>query len=146
MGECLDLDKMNASDVADMFRIEAPAFEHVEQCYVVLPVLPFLVGKPWNNNALNYVYTLRPSLIQVVSSSSYCTCDYFPWRVWVFLEGDDRTIRKIEQEVIAAAYGIRYGADLKLHNENSDTPYLPDGESLCIVNTRGLKNLTLSTK
>ncbi|WP_417744765.1 hypothetical protein [Rosistilla oblonga] len=60
-------------------------------------VLDNLTGKPWNNVALGYVHSLRPSSIRVTTGE--ITCDARAWRVTVFLDIDGVTIQRISQEV-----------------------------------------------
>ena len=92
------------SDRADVFRGNG---DHVEkpkcQCNTTIDVLPQLWGMPWNNLALNYIHTLRPSFIRV--SMGMWQSDAVPWRVSVCLEKDNKTIKKITQEVVIGGYG-----------------------------------------
>lgn len=80
--------------------------------WTVIPQLEFLWGQPWNNLALNYVMALRPSAIRV--SNGCITLDCFNWRVTVYLEDDNRTIKRIEQECNAGSIGACCGHDLQL--------------------------------
>jgi len=48
-----------------------------------IKVLQFLYGLPWNNLALNYVHSLRPSCIRVTEDC--VTCDAYNWRVTVYI-------------------------------------------------------------
>ena len=75
----------------------------------VISVLQNLFGKPWNNLALCAVTALRPSYIRV--STGLVTTDARPWRVTVYLDKDNRTIRNIEQEVQLHAIGCKTGYD-----------------------------------
>lgn len=70
--------------------------------YTVLPVLQFLWGHPWNDLALCYVHSLRPSSLRVTGGE--ITCDSRTWRVTVFLKDDLRTIDRIEQAVEVGEY------------------------------------------
>lgn len=84
-------------------------------------VLELLWGQPWNNLALNYVYALRPSGIRVVQNG---TClDSQDWRVTVWLEDDDITIKKIEQEVRIGLYGATCGHDLNIQLREQKEKY-----------------------
>jgi len=66
---------------------------------LTLPVLPNLIGKKWDETALAYVYSLRPSLLRVVDSTiNAFSLDSRPWRVTVVL-GTNGLIESIEQEV-----------------------------------------------
>ena len=61
-----------------------------------IQVLPELIGRPWNKEALSYVHGLRPSYIRVVLGEQ--TTDAIHWRVTVGVDEDGR-ITGIEQEV-----------------------------------------------
>ncbi len=72
-------------------------------CQPNIPVLDGLYGKPWDDLALAFVSTLRPSFIRVTTGD--IKTDSRLWRVTVWLEPDGRTIQSIDQEVLA------YGSD-----------------------------------
>lgn len=85
--------------------------------YTELAQLPKLWGRPWDQYALNMVHSLRPNYIRVALTGTGVTLDAVKWRVTVYLEDDNRTIRCIKQEVevgcVGAAHGYglqRYGA------------------------------------
>lgn len=61
-----------------------------------ISVLPFLVGKPWNEVALGYVHALRPSHVRV--TTGMVQLDAMVWRVTVLID-DSKTIKNITQEV-----------------------------------------------
>lgn len=103
-----------------------------------IELLPHLKGRPWNNDALNWVLALRPSAIRV--TTGLCTCDSYTWRVTVLVEDDGRTIRSISQEVACGAYGLRCGADLAEY-----AAPLNDGP-MVFVNTRAIARLQLDDK
>jgi hypothetical protein len=66
--------------------------------YTSIKVLPELNGKPWNDAALGYVHSLRPSDIRV--SKDWCLqCSFQAWRVTVYLKKDGETIEMIKQQV-----------------------------------------------
>lgn len=78
-----------------------------------LKVLDFLNGNPWDQVALNYIHSLRPSCIRVTKGET--TLDSVPWRVTVYVD-DYGIIRHVEQEVevgcdggFANAYELRMG-------------------------------------
>lgn len=78
-------------------------------------VLQFLWGRPWDEVALAYVHSLRPSLLRVIVAGGLETCDARPWRVTVYLNGDN-TIKKIVQEAevaIGFVPGCRNGYELR---------------------------------
>jgi len=64
--------------------------------YRNLSVLPKLWGRPWDDDALAWVHSLRPTYIRVTTGGTHCDCR--PWRVTVYVN-DDNTIRKIHQEI-----------------------------------------------
>lgn len=83
------------------------------QSYTVIDVLPFLRGRPWDEIALAYVHALRPSTIRVNNTDCW-KLDARNWRVSVLLAADDRTIRRITQEVaVGLPDGISCGHDLQ---------------------------------
>lgn len=67
-----------------------------------LPVLTFLVGHPWNQLALNFVHSLKPSCIRVVFSEE--KTDSYPTRVTVYVD-KDWIITGIVQEVMVGLDG-----------------------------------------
>ena len=76
-----------------------------------IEVLPFLVGKPWNNLAINGIRSLRTDEIRVTKGG--VNLDSRAWRVTVHLNQDD-TIRKIEQEVEVGLIGCYHGHHLDI--------------------------------
>lgn len=112
-------------------------------CWTVIPVLEFLKGKPWDNMALNFVHALRPSMIRVTTGT--VTCDAYTWRVTVYVEQDNKTIKKIEQEVDAGAIGVRNGQDLSYYINGHDE-YIDKEQPSCIINTKAIKKLKLELK
>lgn len=143
----LNVETMNNTDHADRYLDPcgvAPVDFTDRRVYISIPMLEFLWGRPWNNVAVNYVMALRPSSVR--ATSGCVTADASSWRVTVYLEKDERTIRRIEQEVVACGAGCRYGADLMLHKEGfvgkavlgeSDFPHEIGG----IVNIKAVKKL-----
>ena len=93
---------------------QAPGLSHWGVVYACIPVLEFLNGQPWDALALNYVHALRPSMIRVIRHGCCEASDSWMWRVTVYLEADDRTIYRMEQEVVAEARGVQTGYDLRL--------------------------------
>ena len=75
-----------------------------------LEVLPFLKGKKWDEVALGYVHSLRPSCIRV--TDGFYTDDAVNWRVTVHLSAG--RIRSIEQEVeVGLPEGVVHGDALR---------------------------------
>ena len=127
-----------ATDLADVYkthhavRAEPPG----NRCWTVIPVLEFLKGKPWDNMALNLVYALRPSAIR--ATTGQITLDAYTWRITVYLEDDERTIRKIEQEVDCGCIGIRNGQDASYYIHGNDE-FIDKLQPNCIVNGRAVR-------
>jgi len=65
--------------------------------YTCIEVLPFLKNKPWDEVALGFVHSLRPTQLRVVQDG--IQLDSQTWRVTVWLKSDKKTIKRIEQEV-----------------------------------------------
>lgn len=110
----------------------------VKYGFDVIPVLEFLNGREYNQLAENYFEALRPSQIEVVSTSSCCTADMDLWRVRVYL--DNGIIDHIEQEVkVGLEGGYNSGWDLKSALKYGTEPgQEPPGS---IVNLRGINKL-----
>lgn len=123
-------------DVADTFKGShgKKPEESRNHIWAVVPQLEFLNGQPWNNLALNYVIGLRPSAIRVTTGC--VTADVYTWRVTVFLEKDERTIKRIEQECNTGTIGADCGYDLKLklHQQVSGEKIKPFDASCVYVN------------
>ena len=125
-------DRRSEADLADAYRVwhhkhyERPS----EIGYTCIEVLQHLYGKPWNNEALNWMASLRPSAIRVSSGS--VTLDACLWRVTVWLEEGDSTIRRIDQEVEVGKYG---------HGIYQDVSENPPSAGMAIVNEHAIKNI-----
>ena len=79
--------------------------------FLSVKVLPFLNGRPWDDIALGYVHSLRPSMIRVIRDEE--TMDAQTWRVSVYVY-DGNIIESIRQEVeVWLPDGIGCGADLR---------------------------------
>lgn len=130
---------------ADTYRVyhhkvyEAP--DH--RGYTCIDVLPELTGKPWDAAALNLMQALRPSAIRVVSRSGAYTLDAHTWRVSVFLSEDDKTIRRISQEVEVGLRGCRYGGDVSDYLEGRLAPDGSDNAVMAVGNIRSIMKLDL---
>jgi hypothetical protein len=83
-------------------------FEPFEEIsYASISILPFLIGKPWDDFALGWVHSVQPSRIRVTQSG--VKLDAWCWRVTVYL-GSDGMIYDIEQEVeVGLPNGYRDG-------------------------------------
>ncbi len=105
--------------------------------YLVLRILPYLEGRRWDELALAYVHSVRPSQVRVLKPSQGVQLDAELWRVTVWLREDDITIDHIEQEVevglpdacangAAVEDAFRFGLDspqVKWHAIAGDTFY-----------------------
>jgi len=79
--------------------------------FMYVNVLEFLKGKKWDNIALSYVHSLRPSSIRVTTGCQ--TCDAWTWRVTVIVDKDD-IIQEISQEVeVGLPDGVVHGQALQ---------------------------------
>jgi hypothetical protein len=77
--------------------------------FTAIDVLPFLVGRKWDEHALAFVHTLRPSSIRVTDGEE--KSDTYRWRVTVHIDKDE-TIQSIVQEVeVGLVPEWQYGAD-----------------------------------
>jgi hypothetical protein len=87
-------------------------YEEMERVsYQCLEVLPCLKGKKWNEVALAYVHSLRPTSIRVTKGET--KLDARTWRVTVYVDNND-TIERIEQEVeVGLPDGVIHGEALK---------------------------------
>lgn len=74
-----------------------------------LEVLPFLKGKKWDQTALNYVHSLRPSGIRV--TTGVYKADARLWRVTVLIDTQN-IIKKVIQEVQVGCIGYEDGYDM----------------------------------
>lgn len=135
------------SDRADKY-IGSQGFdfdEDTSSCWTTLSVLEFLWGQPWNNLALNFVSTLRPSSLRVTSDG--ITLDCCNWRVTVWLEKDNKTINRIEQSVSMSGYGARNAHDISMQlayqkeHGNLEGYEYPEPSPVCIINDYAIAKL-----
>lgn len=138
----LNVARWSETDLADRYRGEqgvsyqpqGETEEEQERGILSLPVLEFLNGRAWDNAALNVIRSLRPSSIRV--TKGVITVDSCRWRVTVWLEGNDRTIKRVTQEVEVGLVGCRYGSDVADYIEGRK----PVPQTwLGIVNPRGVQ-------
>lgn len=80
----------------DNCRQGSPFVPFARRGFTSLEVLPFLKGKPWDDVALGFVHSLRPSHIRVTDGG--IQLDAQTWRVTVTVSKKNK-IEKIEQEV-----------------------------------------------
>ena len=79
--------------------------------FTVIDVLPFLVGRKWDEHALAFVHTIRPSAIRVTDGAE--KSDAYCWRVTVSVD-KDAIIQSIVQEVVVGLVAEwQHGADAK---------------------------------
>lgn len=100
-------------------------------------VLAELVGRPWDQYALNMVQSCRPSMVRVTTGT--VTGDSFAWRVTVFLTDDERTIREIVQEVEVGLVGAKHG-----HGLNKYALGVSPKPQNVVFNARGVKKLDIA--
>lgn len=131
-----DADVLGGTEEADKYRTHhVVSYKNPERLgWTVLEVLRELWGRPWDQYALNLVHSLRPTGIRVTNSGM--TLDAQTWRVTVYLEEDDRTIAKIDQEVEVGCLGAKHGHGLgKYSRGESPKP------AMGYFNPRGMKRL-----
>ena len=114
----------------------------VSSAYMVLEMLPWLKGKTWNNTSWGVVQGLRPSSVRVTTGEIKCDARY--WRVTVYLEEDEVTIRKVTQEVVVKTHGINHGHNVQLFLEGKRV--LRGGEGSAIINVAAVRKLELSSE
>jgi hypothetical protein len=80
--------------------------------FMSLSVLEFLKGREWDEIALAYVHSLRPTAIRV--TTGMMTCDGYSWRVTVIVD-EENIIESIEQEVsVGLPEGVAHGCALRV--------------------------------
>ena len=98
--------KLPSEGIYDEFKYERPQRTGIAS----LEVLPELEGIPWGAMAKNFIHSLRPEVIRVVSDGT--RLDVCPWRVTVWVN-QDMIIQKITQEVEVGLEGnYLHGGDL----------------------------------
>lgn len=97
-------------DYNDMSGVE---YEQPEEIgYTSIEVLKHIWGKPWDEIALGYVNSLRPSTIRVSGGAVHL--DSKIWRVTVIVN-EGNFIHSIEQEVeVGLSEGIPHGHALRI--------------------------------
>ena len=124
-------DRQLETDKADVYRGHGCSFKRPSSIgHPTVEVLPELKGKPWNNEAVNQLVMLRPSNVRV--TTGMINLDSMSWRVTVFLEKDNITIRKIIQEAEAGRYG---------HGTTQDVSNNPPSAGVAIINDYAIKTL-----
>ena len=92
-------------------------------CFTCVDVLPGLVGKPWDEYALAWCESLRPSAIRV--TSDYVTLDSYLWRVTVMVD-DNNIIKRVSQEVrVASTLRAWHGSQMSRYYETGELPKDP---------------------
>jgi hypothetical protein len=77
--------------------------------WITVPVLPQLIGRPFDDLARGLIHSLRPSHVRV-SPDTYVTTDAQCWRVTVYTDGKDGPITRVDQEVeVGLPPGIEHG-------------------------------------
>lgn len=84
-----------------------------ERGYMVLPVLEYLKGRPWDELALGVAQSLRPRHIRVLRHDQGTHCDSMRWRVTVRLT-EAGVIGEITQEVeVGLPDGVANGHEMR---------------------------------
>jgi len=102
-------------DPAHYFTKHRVAYEEPDCVgYTEIDVLPFLIGRKWDEISLAYVHALQPSCVRV--SEGEQTLDSVTWRVNVVINNKtDRIIEEITQEVeVAICSPIQDGHSLNV--------------------------------
>ena len=68
----------------------------------IITILEFLNGRSWDDRALSYIHAVHPSMVRVIKYGCGEKLDSVSDRVTVYLDKDNRTIKKIKQEVQVA--------------------------------------------
>jgi hypothetical protein len=76
-----------------------------------IDVLPFLIGKPYNNLAWNWIVGLRPSQVRVSTGIVHLDC--YPNRITIFIDKDN-IIKSIQQEISVGCIGVHHAHDLEM--------------------------------
>jgi hypothetical protein len=100
-----------------------------------IKVLEFLKGKPWNDVALGFVHSLRPTSIRVTDGT--IKLDARPWRVTVTVDEKD-IIQEITQEVVVGlpdkvAHGSALRDALKYGTDSPECQWHNDDNIECII-------------
>ena len=99
------------------------------RCYTSVEVLPFLKGMKWDERALAFVHSVRPTSIRVTTGEE--KTDARCWRVTVFVDDAD-VIQEIRQEVeVGMAPGWRYGQDASKWMREGTSKKEHSGECRC---------------
>jgi len=132
------------TEEADKYRTrttQAVLKEHLNhQLFTVQEILPELRGKPWNNLALDAVLMFRPCGIRVTKDGA--TCDAMTNRVTVWLEKDDKTIRKIDMEMSPAGIGVKTGVDFDRKMSGEELPPASD-EPIVYINEYAISKIKI---
>lgn len=100
-------------------------------------LLPELVGKPWDDKALGCVQMLRPSYIRVTQGT--VKLDARVWRVTVYLEEDNITINRIDQEVeVGLAQSFRNGHEVTCYLNSKPEKPINIGDLVSYRKNRGM--------
>ena len=143
-------DRAKETDAADMFRKDGKrAGKNGNTGFMVMPVLELLNGQPWNNLALNYIYTLNPTFIRATNGPMHC--DAVPGRVTVILKEDNKTIDYVEQEVSPSLIGCHDSCELRKQLAYQKGHGLLDGyayrePSRMIINEEGVTMIDFGEK
>jgi hypothetical protein len=109
--------------------------------YTSVDVLPLLTGKPWDEVALAFVHSLRPSCIRVIKHNHAETTDARTWRVTVYLD-EKELIESISQEVqVGLPEGVQHGHALShalKHGLSSEQVEWHRNASCYVIGNRGL--------
>jgi hypothetical protein len=112
---------MNHKDFYHRNGVKAQSPEELfdEYSWTDIEPLKELHGRKWDDFALAYVHSLRPTTIRVILHGA--TLNSIPGRVTVWLEDDNETIHNIEQEItIPIPPGFEDGHDMMVFLETGE--------------------------
>lgn len=91
--------------------------EPTKYSFTSIDVLPGLIGRLWDDKAVDIIHALRPSGIRLVGwPLATIRNNSQQWRVTVYI-GEDGTIQKIKQEVIVGCRQFENGHEASLYYE-----------------------------
>jgi hypothetical protein len=141
--EALKREREDSMDAARYFSKHGVAFENPRGAVgsTSLDVCPGLIGKPWNNAAVNLLVSLRPSMVRVIRPNQAQTADSYRWRVTVALD-DQNLIRAVRQEVDVGLQGFRNGWDVSQWLQGRED-FLERPQPTGFINPRAVSRLEL---
>lgn len=107
-------------------------------------ILSELNGRPWDNLALSAVLMFEPSNIRVVEHNGSITLDCMPKRITVWLQEDNRTIKKIDMALSPRGIGVKTGEDFEYKMKQIPLPSASD-DPLCHINPEAITRINFNS-